>query len=72
MEPRRMQCCSRFDVIGPAWVTLAPTCDLGVPDVTARTQVVRARRAPYCFLVRHWTFSGIPTAVIASLNLCDD
>ena len=43
--------------------------DLGLPNVTARTLVVRARRAPYCLQVHHWTSSGVPTAVISSLKL---
>ena len=47
----------------------APPKDLGVPGVAARTMVVRARRAPYCFLVHHWTSSRVPTTVIASLEL---
>ena len=47
----------------------SPDCDLGIPYVTVRSLVVLACRAPYSFPVHHWTSSGVPTAVVASLEL---
>ena len=64
-----LQYCSRFDVINPAWATLAPTYNLGIPDVAARTLAIRARRAPYYLQVHHWMSSGVPTAVIAGFKM---